>query len=948
MRKVALTPALSHPTRPPQQYCGGWMGEGEPACAWVTSTRSNHARGGSRFPSPVRRERVRVRVQGRATNLRNRMDTDQNSSHIWFFGGARLLTSRCSLGDCGSRGRSPHPPGVYETSSRVITKRKTDMKRQLDLPFVFLAALAVAASPAFTFAAESARITVQTDLPGRPVPLTLHGLFFEDINYGADGGLYAELVQNRSFEDRESLYAWSEVASAGAKGRLTVEATSPLNTNNLHFLRIQVDHPGDQGYGAVNAGFDGIPLRAGDNYSFSVYGRRQAGEAAALRIALEGGSGRALTATNIVNLDATWKKFEVKLASPISLSNARLVVSVTRPGTVDVDMVSLFPENTFRGRRNGLRTDLAQLLADAKPGFLRFPGGCVVEGRDFDNIYRWKDTLGDIAERKQNWNLWQDPQSPHYNQTYGLGFFEYFLLCEDIGAEPVPVVNCGMCCQARRGPAVPLDQIGPYVQDALDLIEFANGPETSKWGARRAAMGHPKPFNLKFLAIGNEQWQQGYFDRYQIFYQAIKAKYPELQLITTSGPHPDDPLWKFAWDKFRSGTPADIVDEHYYRPPQWFLENHSRYDSYDRNGPKIFVGEYAAHDSGRRNNLRAAVAEAAYVTALWRNADVVVMASYAPLFAKIGHIQWRPDLIWFDNAQSFGSPSYYVQAMAGQNRPDRILPVRLDAPVRQPPPFTGRISVGTWRTQAEFKDILVTKDGRTLFQSDFAKDYAGWDTRDGKWSVVDGALRQTATEDNLRAYAGEPSWSDYTLSLKARKISGSEGFLVGFAAGAGNAFTCWNLGGWGNTQHGLEIPGAMSPYVPGHIETGRWYDIRIELKGATVKCYLDGQLVQQAASKPTFGLYAAAGRDEKSGETVLAVSNPGNMPMPTRINLAGTTHVAPKARAILLTSTSPDDENSFEQPGKVAPREESFRVAGPEFEHTFPAWSFTILRLATR
>ena len=822
------------------------------------------------------------------------------------------------------------------------------MKRQLNRPVILLAVLAIAGSTELTFAADSARIVVRTDQPRRPVPSTLHGLFFEDINYGADGGLYAELVQNRSFEDRDPLYAWSEVAHAGARGRLTVESESPLNTNNLHFLRIQVDHSGDGGYGAVNAGFDGIPLRAGDNYSFSVYARRQAGDAAELRIALQGGSGRTLAATNIMNLGSAWKKFEVKLASRASVSNARLVVQATRPGSVDVDMVSLFPEKTFKGRPNGLRADLARLLAEAKPGFLRFPGGCVAEGRDFENIYRWKDTLGDVAERKQNWNLWQDSQSPHYNQTYGLGFFEYFQLCEDIGAEPVPVINCGMCCQARQGPAVPLDKLGPYVQDALDLIEFANGAETSEWGARRAAMGHPKPFNLKFLAVGNEQWHQVYFDRYAVFYHAIKAKYPDLQLITTSGPHPDDALWKFAWDKFQSGTPADIVDEHYYRPPQWFLENHQRYDGFDRKGPKIFVGEYAAHDFNRHNTLRAAVAEAAYVTGLWRNSDVVVMASYAPLFARVGHIQWRPDLIWFDNAQSFGSPSYHVQAMAGQNRPDSLLPVQLDVPVRPAAPFTGRISVGTWRTQAEFKDILVTKDGRTLFRSDFSKDDAGWDTRDGKWSVVDGALRQTSTDDNLRAYAGDPSWSDYTLSLKARKIAGSEGFLIGFAAGPGNAFTCWNLGGWRNTQHGLEVPGALSPYVPGTIETGRWYDIRIELNGAAVKCYLDGQLVQQASSKSTSGLYAAAGRDEKSGETILAVANPSSAPIPTRINLDGTTNVAPIARAILLTSASPDDENSFEQPGKVAPREESFPVAGPEFERTFPAWSFTILRLATR
>ena len=382
------------------------------------------------------------------------------------------------------------------------------MKTRTTNPILLLVVFSLAAASAVPFntGAAQARVTVDANNLGLAVPPTLHGLFFEDINYGADGGLYAELVQNRSFEDREPFYAWSEVANAGARGRLTVESESPLNANNLHFLRIYVVVPGNAGYGAVNAGFDGIVLHAGDNYLFSIYARRRAGDSAALHVALEDASGRALAATDITDIGGTWQKFEAKLASTASVTNARLVVLATQPGVVDVDMVSLFPEKTFKGRRNGLRADLAQVLADLKPGFLRFPGGCVVEGKDFGNMYRWKDTIGDVSERKQNWNVWQDSRSPEYNQTYGLGFLEYFQFCEDIGAEPVPVVNCGMCCQARKGPPVPLDQLGPYVQDALDLIEFANGPTNSVWGAKRAALGHPAPFNMKFIAVGNEQW----------------------------------------------------------------------------------------------------------------------------------------------------------------------------------------------------------------------------------------------------------------------------------------------------------------------------------------------------------------------------------------------------------------------------------------------------------
>ncbi|MCX8108758.1 MAG: alpha-N-arabinofuranosidase, partial [Verrucomicrobiae bacterium] len=556
-------------------------------------------------------------------------------------------------------------------------------------------------------------------------------------------------------------------------------------------------------------------------------------------------------------------------------------------------------------------------------------------------------TIGEVWERRQNYNLWANRQSPEYHQTYGLGFFEFFQFCEDIGAEPVPVVNCGMACQARRGRHAPLDQLGPWVQDALDLIEFANGPTNSFWGARRAAMGHPSSFNLKFIGIGNEQWHQEYFDRYVIFYRAIKEKYPDIQVISTSGPHPNDDLFHFAWNKFRTGTPADLVDEHYYRPPQWFLENDDRYDCYPRNGPKVFAGEYAAHDTNRRNNLRSAIAEAAFITGLWRNADVVVMASYAPLFANANHVQWRPNLIWFNNTNSYGTPSYYVQAMYSANRPDVVLPVKVDAPVVPAAPFTGRIGVGTWRTQAEFKDISVAKDGRLLFRSDFTKGFGDWETHGGRWTVVDGALRQTSEEENVRAFIGDTNWVDYTLSLKARKIAGYEGFLVCFANRDADTVTWWNIGGWNNTQHGLEVPGATAPFVPGRIETGRWYDIRVELKGATVKCYLDGSLVQEAACRPTRTLYAAAGRKNGTGEVILAVANPTHQPVATRLKLVGARSVGPTAKVTQLTSTSPDDENSFDEPDRVSPRVHAAEIRGPEFDHQFPPWSLTILSVKT-
>ncbi len=794
-------------------------------------------------------------------------------------------------------------------------------------------------------AAETAHIVVYTDQTGIPVPPTLHGLFFEDINYAGDGGLYAELIQNRSFEHAEKLFAWSETSVGGGKGGISIKSDAGLNRNNPHFLRINVTDAAQGGFGVANSGFDGIALRQGDQYQFSIYTRLHDGGDNHLQISLETDGGQLLARTEITGLNQDWKKFEATVTSKDTAAHARLTVLALKSGTVDVDMVSLFPEKTFRGRRNGLRADLAQALADAKPGFLRFPGGCIVEGKDFSNMYRWKDTIGDVAERKENWDIWLDKSSPQYYQTYGLGFFEYFQFCEDIGAQPVPVINCGMCCQARNGPPVPLDQIGPYVQDALDLIEFANGPAASPWGAKRAAMGHPEPFQLKFLAVGNEQWQQVYFDRYDIFYRALKSIDPVLGLISSSGPFPDDALGHFAWDKFHSGTPADVVDEHYYVPPRWLMENGDRYDSYDRHGPKIFVGEFAGHESNRHNDLRSALSEAAYMTSLWRNADVVAMASYAPLFAKEGHVQWRPDLIWFDNTRVALTPNYYAQAQFAGNRPDVVLPTQVEAPIDSPHP-AGMIGVGTWNTHAEYKDIrVVSDDGRTLFASEFANGLAGWKTLGGNWSTVDGALRQNGDGENIRAVAGDPSWTNYTLTLRARKLSGDEGFLILFETRNPDAPVWWNLGGWRNTEHGLQGEGVAEQRVPGKIETGRWYDIRIESRADGVKAYLDGKLVQESRRRPVSMLYAAAGRDERKHELVLQVVNPFGTPQTTRVTLDGARKVAGHADLTVLSDPDPSAENTLDQPDRLAPHRSRIDGVSSDFTYTAPAYSLSTLRI---
>jgi alpha-N-arabinofuranosidase len=545
--------------------------------------------------------------------------------------------------------------------------------------FLFLILFFV--SGIFCSAQSSNVITVYADKPGSSIQPTMWGIFFEDINFAADGGIYAELVKNRSFEFFKPLMGWKILKPDTTSGILIINQ-SKTRPSNPRYARVTVA-PGEPSFGLSNAGFRGIGIKKGMNYTFSVLARQSDKSQLKMRIELVNSKGEVIATANLSPDSKDWKKYTVGLSSSATDAKARLNIWFEGTGSFDLDMISLFPYDTWKNRQGGLRADLVQLLADLKPGFLRFPGGCIVEGRDLENRYQWKNTIGNINDRHLIVNRWNTEfahrQTPDYFQSYGMGFFEYFQLAEDIGAEPLPVLNCGMACQFNTAEVVPMEQLDPYIQDALDLIEFANGPSDSPWGKIRTQMGHPAPFNMKFIGVGNEQWGFQYIERYKVFTKAIKDKYPDIKIVTGTGPSPNGKDFDFAATELKKLN-AQIVDEHYYANPEWFLGNATRYDNYDRNSYKIFAGEFAAQSDytcspNNRNNWKCALSEAAFMTGLERNADIVNMCSYAPLFAHVDAWQWTPDLIWFDNLSSFGTANYYVQKLFSNNKGTTVLPI---------------------------------------------------------------------------------------------------------------------------------------------------------------------------------------------------------------------------------------------------------------------------------
>ncbi|MBI9113919.1 carbohydrate binding domain-containing protein [Sanguibacter sp. YZGR15] len=807
-------------------------------------------------------------------------------------------------------------------------------------------------------------ITIDADGPTTEVSDDLYGIFYEDINRAADGGLYAELVQNRSFEystaDNASytgLTSWEAVGRGGGTASPEVVTNAEmLNANNRYYLHLPVDGAPGAPAGVRNVGYNsGIALTEGAGYRFSVFARTDAGTTP-LTVRLEDPSGNAVHgATTVDVVGDAWTRYEGTLTATATTADARLAVLAESTATLRLDMVSLFPVDTFEGRENGVRKDLAEMMEAMDPQFLRFPGGCVTNVGTFDaygapgydrrRTYRWKETVGPVEERPTNYNFWG------YNQSYGLGYFEYFQLAEDLGSTPLPVVSVGVNGCGGPPPLTDPDALDGWVQDTLDLIEFANGAPTTEWGAVRAEMGHPEPFGLRYIGLGNEEVQREFLDNYPLFSDAIKAAHPEIRIISNSGQTSAgawfDELWDFAVEQ-----DADLVDEHYYNSPEWFLANANRYDSYDREGPHVFIGEYAS----KGNTFYNALAEAAFMTGIERNSDVIDLASYAPFFANEDYVQWAPDAVWFDNVDAYGSANYHVQAMFAQNVGDVVVPSTVTQPTNAADDITGGVFLSTWLTSAAYDNVRVTSNdtGDVLFEDDFSDGAAAWNPTGGTWEVVDGEYVQASTtvEDARSTPAVDMSgWSSYTYEMDARKTGGAEGFLVGYGAQSPGSFSWWNLGGWGNTRSAIQqTTSGASVELAGStttVDTDRTYRVKVVVEGRTTRLYLDDVLVTEHTDTTVQqDLYQVVTRDDDTGDLVLKVVNASTSAITSPVSITGDVEVAAEAAVTEMTGEL-TAQNTMSDPDRVVPVERTFTGAGTEFVYEFPESSITILRLGT-
>jgi alpha-L-arabinofuranosidase len=813
---------------------------------------------------------------------------------------------------------------------------------------------------------EEPEATIRIDLArrGADIPASMYGIFFEEINHAGDGGLYAELIQNRGFEDSsvpegytvkgdrifppadrtnhltgarphpdlsfrwnpDPIPAWrfEQLEGSGASAELTREY--PLNEASPTALKVTLPEKGR--ISLSNCGFWGMNIEKGKGYYLRMNtsnGNRFEGRAI-LKLVAEDGT-ELCNRPLAIDPDRTWCEYTGQLTATGSDPHARFVIELEGTGTLLLDYVSLFPE-TFRNRINGLRKDIAQTLEALHPAFVRWPGGCIVEGIDLSNRIEWKKTIGDPKNRPGIYDTWG------YKATMGFGYHEFLQFCEDIGAAGMFVCNAGIGCQGRVGDACREEDLDAFIQDALDAIDYALGDGTTEWSRKRVENGHPEPFPLQYVEIGNENWGPVYEKRYDRFYRAIKAKYPRLTLISTlglGGQHRHERV--------------DMIDPHWYVAPEFFLSSSRLFDQQERGGYAVYVGEYAVNQQVGGGNLLGALAEAAFLSGMERNSDLVKMASYAPLLENVNDRVWPTNLIWFDSHRVMGRSSYHVQKMYAENRPDYNTATEFEQP-RSGVQVSGRIGLGGWNTDNEYRELKVTlPDGRVI-EADMER---GWTPKGGTWSAADGTLSQEGPGVMRWSIWDSPEeFSDCSISVKARKKSGDEGFILYFGMQGETGYVL-NIGGWGNQTTAFQrMVGADMPQIPNNIaqqvETGRWYDIRIDIHGDSFTYSLDGKRMLEARIEQS-RQYVVSGYDETTGEEVIKFVNATEKPFTAGIELAGAESVGRTGKAIVLTSGDPSDENSLDNPEKVVPEERVYKGFSERFTYTFDPWSFTVLRI---
>jgi len=869
----------------------------------------------------------------------------------------------------------------------------------------------------------SAAYKVNTDVSSLKNPVsvsdTLYGMFLEDINFAVDGGLYAELIKNRSFEygsaaANENMHGWTNenpdyVTFAVIDGNATTPA-SYLNENNPHYAVLSYNglSSSDLYYGIGNVGYlDGLAVTGNETYNVSFYLRTAtesdieqidadtyasglkplADASAAVRLSLRDTAGTVYAETFIDSISNVWTKYETTLTPSESVNkNLRLYVECNGPA-ICLDMVSMMPVDTYKGLP--IRKDIGEYMEALNPSFLRFPGGCVIEGKDEESIYSWKDSIGngltftvngeevtgDVAARPQGKDIWSGTKNDPYYTTYGIGFYEYFELCEALDCLPVPVLNAGMTCQVQspRYIVYPLnsDEFKQYVKDALDLVEFCRGGADTTWGAVRIAMGHEEPFTLKYIAIGNEQWQSEYHAHYEKFVEAFEnaakenpALYSDIELIvangTTSG---STEGWSYIEDYPDSIT--TLVDEHYYESPNWFLTNTKRYDAYDRNTQaKVFLGEYAAQS----NTLQAALAEAAYMTGLERNSDIVAMACYAPMFGNKKTNQWLPDMMFFSNDALYGTADYYVQKMFANHVGTTILPSELTVTGNaKETGLSGYVGLGSWMTSVSYDNLTVTSnvDGSVLYSSDFENEDTlkadGYTEHEGEWSIQDGKLIQEYTGDPFDAntgdvvYIGDKDWSNYTLTVDAEILSGNEGFLIPVCVKDTGNNIFWNIGGWGNTVSCLQIVSgnAKSGQITGTtknlvLKKNQVYQLKVVVEDNNIKCYIDDTLYVDYTQEAAESIYETSSVDE-NGNIILKFVNVTEEAIDIAVSLENIdmSSFHTTASVTVLSGENLSDVNSFDEPEKISLKEETTEVS-ENFTYTAPKYSVSIIVVSKR